>query len=145
MLCSVTQTSTMAMEVYIEQVPKEINLQSNVGYVPTMDFRDNMEVPTSAPSMQFESFTSMLSDPHYVDEHMNEFSSPGSSPQIPSTFHLDTLHRNDVDFLGNEEEHVDFDREEDDDARETADKAIKSGVSSQDWLRIMHWFIDCGF
>ena len=72
--------STMAMEVYIEQVSKEINLQSNVGYVPTMDFRDSIEVPTSAPSMQFESFTSILSDPNYVNEHMNEFSYPISSP-----------------------------------------------------------------
>ncbi|XP_057248848.1 uncharacterized protein LOC125494674 [Beta vulgaris subsp. vulgaris] len=98
MWLSVTQTSAMAMEVYIEQVPKEINVQSNVGYVPSMDFRDSMEVPTSAPNMQFESFTSMLSDPHY--------------------------------------EHVDSDRDEDDDARELVDKAIKAGVPSQDWLRV---------
>ncbi|XP_010677713.2 uncharacterized protein LOC104893315 [Beta vulgaris subsp. vulgaris] len=133
---SVTQSSAMAMEVYIEQVPKEINVQSNVGYVPLMEFRDNMDVPTSAPNMQFESFTSMLLDPHYVNQHMNEFISLGSSPHIPSTFHLDTLHQNDVDFLGNEEEHVDSDRDEDDDARELADKAIKAGVPSQDWLRV---------
>ena len=39
-----------------------------------------------------------------------------------SIYYLDSLHRNDVDFLGNEEEHVGSNREEDDDVREVADK-----------------------
>ncbi|XP_057247586.1 uncharacterized protein LOC130589945 [Beta vulgaris subsp. vulgaris] len=121
MWLSVTQTSAMAMEVYIEQVPKEINVQSNVGYVPSMDFRDSME---------------HVVRPTLCKSAHEWFISPASSPHIPSTFHLDTLHQNDVDFLGNEEEHVDSDRDEDDDARELADKAIKAGVPSQDWLRV---------
>ncbi|XP_057247564.1 uncharacterized protein LOC130589931 [Beta vulgaris subsp. vulgaris] len=92
MWLSVTQTSAMAMEVYIEQVPKEINVQSNVGYVPSMDFRDSME---------------------YRHQLL-----------ICNLNHLLACW------------HVDSDRDEDDDARELADKAIKAGVPSQDWLRV---------
>ena len=113
-----SQALGTAMEVYVEIVANS----GNDGEVMT-----SMQLPESGPSVRHETFTEMLTNPNYVNEHMDEFTSP---------IHLGSQNANEVDSLDQEDDHIDSDPEEDDEKREALDAAIREGAPSQDWLRI---------
>lgn len=129
MWVTVSQTSIKVMEVYVEQAQKEINVEDNV----------TMQVPKLTPSVPLGSSTSMLCDANNVNGHIATAPSPQivNQSNIPSsTYQLSTLNQNDINFLDHGEDHMDSDAEENEDAREAAQKAIRESAPSQDWLKI---------
>uniref|UniRef100_A0A803KP66 Uncharacterized protein n=1 Tax=Chenopodium quinoa TaxID=63459 RepID=A0A803KP66_CHEQI len=86
MWIAVTQSSSVAMQLFIEQVPKEPVVQTNTGSFPGMDFFGSVDQPfsTGVQSVGIGSFTRMLVDPHYVNDHLSQFRSPASSPNFDS-------------------------------------------------------------
>ncbi|XP_057546226.1 uncharacterized protein LOC130825165 [Amaranthus tricolor] len=129
-----SQAPGTAMEVYVELV-------ANLGNA--REVMTSMELPKLSPSVRHDTFTEMLSNLNYVNEHLDEFTSPTHSRGIGggvmntfSTSHLGRRNANEVDSLDQEDEHIDSDSEEDDDRKEALDAAIRDGAPSQDWLRI---------
>ncbi|XP_057523514.1 uncharacterized protein LOC130803329 [Amaranthus tricolor] len=86
----------------------------------------SMKLPESGPSVRHDTFTEMLTNPSYVNEHIDEFTSPT---------HLHSQNANEVDSLNQEDEHIDSDPEEDDEKREALDATIRDSAPFQDWLR----------
>ncbi|XP_057549324.1 uncharacterized protein LOC130827584 [Amaranthus tricolor] len=129
-----SQSPRTAMEVYIELVANLDNAR---------EVMTSMELPESGPSVHHNTFTEILSNPNYVNEHLDELISPTHSRGIGggvmntiSTSHLGRRNANEVDSLDQEDEHIDSNSEEDDERREALDVAIRDDTPSQDWLRI---------
>ena len=125
-----SQALGMAMEIYVEMVANSVNAR---------EVMSSMEPLESGPSVRYETFTEMLTNPNYVNEHLDEFTSPIHSRAIGcgvmntfSTAHLGSNNANEVDSLNHENEHIDSDPEEDDEKREALDATIRGGTPSQD-------------
>ena len=122
-----SQALGTAMEGYVEMVANSVNAR---------EVMTSMELPKSGPSVHYDTFTEMLTNPNYVNEHL-EFTSPTHSCAIGcglmntfSTAHLGSNNANEVDSLDHENEHIDSNPEEDDEKREALDAAIRSGAPS---------------
>ena len=102
-----SQALGTVMEVYVEMVANLDNAREVI---------TSMELPESGPSVRHETFIDMLTNPNYVNEHIDEFSSPA---------HLGSINANEVDSLDQEDEHIDSDPEEDDEKREALDATIR--------------------
>ncbi|XP_057547471.1 uncharacterized protein LOC130826016 isoform X1 [Amaranthus tricolor] len=125
-----SQAPGTAIGIYVELVA---NLDN------TREVITSMELPESGPNVRHDTFTEMLSNPNYVNEHLDEFTSPTHSRGIGggvmntfSTSHLGRRNANEVDSLDQEDEHIDYDSKEEDERREALDAAIRDGAPSQD-------------
>ena len=102
-----SQALGTAMEVYVEMVANSGN---------TREVMTSMDLPQSGPSVRHDTFTEMLTNPNYVNEHIDEFISPTRSLTIGygamntfSTAHLGMHNANEVDSLDQENDHIDSD------------------------------------
>lgn len=140
----VSQSSSTAMELYIEQLPRQSQTESNLGSLPPMNTWAGVPpyMGFMNPSMAMGSFTRMLTNDQYVSEHISEITSPTPSaqgegiscgdPSMPA--HLDP---NTVDCHGDDNVGVDSDVDEDEDVIEANDKAIRESAPSQDFNNIV--------
>ncbi|XP_021768113.1 uncharacterized protein LOC110732474 [Chenopodium quinoa] len=143
MWIAVTQSSSVAMQLFIEQVPKEPVVQTNTGSFPGMDFFGSVDQPfsTGVQSVGIGSFTRMLVDPHYVNDHLSQFRSPASSPNVGTSTStqpqgiLDSLDPNNVDVFGDAEMN-DTDEDDDEEVIEARDKAIKGSAPTSDFNEV---------
>ncbi|XP_021751927.1 uncharacterized protein LOC110717515 [Chenopodium quinoa] len=143
MWIAVTQSSSVAMQLFIEQVPKEPVVQTNTGSFPGMDFFGSVDQPfsTGVQSVGIGSFTRMLVDPHYVNDHLSQFRSPASSPNVGTSTSTqpqgirDSLDPNNVDVFGDAEMN-DTDEDDDEEVIEARDKAIKGSAPTSDFNEV---------
>lgn len=75
-----------------------------------------MELLESGPSVLHDTFIDMLLNLNYVNEHIDEFTSPTHPPtigrgvmNIQSTTNLGSHNANDISSLDQNDEHIDFD------------------------------------
>ena len=123
-----SQALVTVMEVYVQLVPKLGNAREAIC---------SMELPKSGPSVCHDTFTEMLTNPNYVNEHVDKFTSPTHSRAIGcgamntfSTTHLGKRNANEFDSLDQEDEHIDADSGENNEKREALDATIRDGATT---------------
>lgn len=136
---AVTQISAIAMQLYIELLPKEPDAQNNICSFPEMDSRGcaEQQIPLMNQSVGMSSFTRTLINNKYINKHMSEFNTAtpslhiGTSRSTQARVIADSVDSNNINVIGCNEIDNDSDENEDEDVIEARDKVIRESAPTQ--------------